>query len=173
MSYCRKNNLPIQVENLINHQINMELSASHVYLALYSFFMNDQQGYPGFAKFFKHSSDEETCHAKKFIDYQNIRGGNVRILAVPIPQFTTINNNTSILYQAIDYALNLEQQVYDSIRLIHNTCNDNGLQVFLDDFIQEQLESQFELGTLLRKLERIGNDGHGLTQIDNEMNKIY
>lgn len=173
MSYCRKNNLSVQVENLINHQINMELSASHVYLALYSFFMNDQQSFPGFAKFFKHASDEETFHAKKFIDYQNTRGGNVRILAVPIPQFTTINNNTSILYQAIDYALNLEQQVYDSIRLIHNTCNDNGLQVFLDDFIKEQLESQFELGTLLRKLERIGNDGHGLTQIDNEMNEKY
>ena len=40
---------------------------------------------------------------------------------------------------------------------------------FLDDFIKEQLEAQFELGTLLRKLERIGNDGHGLTQMDNEM----
>ena len=127
MSYCRKNNLPVQVENLINHQINVELSASHVYLALYSFFMNDQQGYPGFAKFFKESSDEETCHAKKFIDYQNIRGGDVRILGVPMPQFVIQNNNRSILYQAVEFALNLEQQVYDSIVHIHNTCNDNVL----------------------------------------------
>lgn len=173
MSYCRKNNLPVQVENLINQQINMELSASHVYLALYSFFMNDQQSFPGFAKFFKHASDEETCHAKKIIDYQNIRGGNVRILGIPIPNFNSINNNTSILYQAINFSLNLEQLVYDSIINIHDTCNDKGLQVFLDDFIKEQLESQFELGTLLRKLERIGNDGHGLTQIDNEMNEKY
>ena len=169
MSYCRKNNLPVQVENLINHQINVELSASHVYLALYSFFMNDQQGYPGFAKFFKASSDEETCHAKRFIDYQNTRGGDVRILGIPNPQFVIQNNNRSIIYQAVEFALNLEQQVYDSILHIHNTSNDNGLQVFLDDFIKEQLEAQFELGTLLRKLERIGNDGHGLTQMDNEM----
>ena len=26
---------------------------------IYAFFMNDQQGYPGFAKFFQHSSDDE------------------------------------------------------------------------------------------------------------------
>ena len=40
-----------------------------------------------------------------------------------------LNNNRSIIYQAIDFALNLEQQVYDSIVHIHNTCNDNGISV--------------------------------------------
>ena len=35
-------------------------------------------------------------------------------------------------------------------------------------FLKEQLESQFELATLLRKLERIGNDGHGLWNFNKE-----
>ena len=173
MSYCRKNNLSVNVENLINHQINIELSASHTYTALYAFFMNDQQGFPGFAKMFKHSSDEELLHARKFIDYQNVRGGNVRINMLQAPQFFIVNNNTTTLYQAIQFVLNLEQSVYDSILNIRNNCNDSGLEVFLDDFIQEQLQSQFELATLLRKLERIGDDGNGLTLLDEEISKKY
>jgi len=173
MSYCRKYNLSQATEAMINNQINIELSASHTYLALYSFFMNDKQSFQGFAKYFKYCSEEEMIHANKFIDYQNIRGGNVTIRNIPTPQFYLFNNNKSILYQAIEFVLNLEQNVYDSLMNIHRTCNDKGLEVFLDDFIKEQLESQFELATLLRKLERIGNDGHGLTQIDEEMSKKY
>ncbi len=173
MSYCRKNNLSDYIENMINHQINVELSAAHTYTALYAYFMNDQQGFPGFAKMFKHSSDDELQHARKFIEYQNIRGGNVRINMLQAPQFFIVNNNTSSLYQAIQFVLNLEQCVYDSILNIRNNCNDSGLEIFLDDFVQEQLKSQFELATLLRKLERIGNDGTGLTLLDNEILKKY
>ena len=87
------------------------------------------------------------------------------------PQFFIVNN-TSGLYQAIQFVLNLEQSVYDSI-LNYKNCNDSGLEIFLDDFVQEQLKSQFELATLLRKLERIGNDGTGLTLLDNEILKKY
>jgi ferritin len=32
---------------------------------------------PGFAKFFKHNSDEEREHAEKFMKFQNKRGGSV------------------------------------------------------------------------------------------------
>ena len=48
--YCRKNNLSDYIENMINYQINVELSAAHTYTALYAYFMNDQQGFPGSLK---------------------------------------------------------------------------------------------------------------------------
>ena len=115
MSYCRKHNLSPATEGMNNNQINIELSASHTYLALYSFFMNDKQSFHGFAKYFKYCSEEEMMHANKLIDYQNIRGGDVTIRNIPTPQFFILNNNRSTLYQAIDFVLNLEQNVYDSI----------------------------------------------------------
>ena len=149
MSYCRKHNLSPATEGMINNQINIELSASHTYLALYSFFMNDKQSFQGFAKYFKYCSEEEMIHANKFIDYQNIRGGNVTIRNIPTPQFYLFNNNKSILYQAIEFVLNLEQNVYDSLMNIHRTCNDKGLEVFLDDFINEQLENGVPLKNVL------------------------
>ena len=79
MSYCRKHNLSPATEGMINNQINIELSASHTYLALYSFFMNDKQSFHWFAKYFKYCSEEEMMHANKLIDYQNIRGGDETI----------------------------------------------------------------------------------------------
>ena len=47
MSYSRMNNLSDNVMNMINNQINIELSASHIYTALYSFVSNDKLSYPG------------------------------------------------------------------------------------------------------------------------------
>ena len=79
MSICRKNNWPNDLETMINNQINKELYASHVYLSLYSCFLSDSFAYPGMCKYLKSASDEEREHVFKFIEYQNIRGGNTKI----------------------------------------------------------------------------------------------
>ena len=173
MSYSRMNNLPDNVMNMINNQITLELNASHIYTALYSFVNNDKQSYPGFAKFFKKSSQEEMEHAYKFIVYQNFRGGDVIINNLQRPQFILLNDGTSILFQMINFVLNLENQVFNSLKNIKDNCNDSALEIFLDPFLEEQVESQFELATLLRRIERVGNDGTGLNMLDNEMNNKY
>lgn len=173
MSYCRMNNLSDNVMNMINNQISLELNASHIYTALYSFVSNDKQSYPGFAKFFKKSSQEELEHAYKFIDYLNSRGGDVIINNLQRPNFILLNNGSSTLSQVINFVLNLENQVFDSLKNIKDNCNDCALETFLDPFLEEQVESQFELATLLRRIERVGNDGTGLNILDNEMNNKY
>jgi ferritin heavy chain len=43
----------------INRQINMELYASYCYQSMTYYFGRDDVALPGFAKFFKKSSDEE------------------------------------------------------------------------------------------------------------------
>lgn len=43
---------------------------SYVYHALYSYFDRDNIALPGFAKFFKESSDEEREHAELLMKYQ-------------------------------------------------------------------------------------------------------
>ena len=170
MSNCRMNNWSNECEEMLNNQINTELYASHTYNALYSYFLRDSVGFPNMATYFKKAADEETEHARKFIEYQNYRGGEVKIKNIEEPhfQFNETNDN-SVLYQAFNYALNLEQKVYKSILLISNKCNDAGLEDFLDDFIKEQLEAQYELGIKLQQLKHIGKDGHGLVHFSNEM----
>jgi ferritin len=40
-------------------------------------------GLPGFAEFFKNASEEEREHAHLLMDYQNKRGGRVKLLVRP------------------------------------------------------------------------------------------
>tara|TARA_B100000925_G_scaffold291256_1_gene278698 strand:- start:2754 stop:3266 length:513 start_codon:yes stop_codon:yes gene_type:complete len=169
MSFCRLyNNWSESNEEKINKQINMELYASHMYNALYSYFKSDSIGFPGIAEFFKKSADEEMEHARQFMDYQITRGGKVRISAINEPEIS-FKTSDSALYQGIRAAITLEKKVYDSIVKISKECEDVGLEDFLDDFVQEQLKTQYELGIRLRQLNHIGMDGHGLVDYDKNM----
>ena len=109
-------------------------------------------------------------HARKFIDYQNTCGGRVSIETIEKPNFNFDDSlEESIVYQALNLALDLEQFVYESIQKMYKSNPDPGLEDFLDEFTKEQLEGQYQLGVKLRKLKIIGKDGHGLIHFDNEM----
>ena len=55
---------------------------SYVYHALYSYFSRDNVALPGFAAFFKAASAEEREHAEILMDYQNVRGGRVKLASI-------------------------------------------------------------------------------------------
>lgn len=68
-----------ECEAAINEQINIEYNVSYVYHALYAYFDRDNVGLPGFAAFFKAASVEEREHAELLMEYQNKRGGKVKL----------------------------------------------------------------------------------------------
>uniref|UniRef100_A0ACD6AL94 Uncharacterized protein n=1 Tax=Avena sativa TaxID=4498 RepID=A0ACD6AL94_AVESA len=72
-------------EAALNEQINVEYNASYAYHSLYAYFDRDNVALKGFAKFFKESSDEERGHAEKLMEYQNRRGGRVRLQSIVTP----------------------------------------------------------------------------------------
>tara|TARA_Y100000389_G_scaffold129487_1_gene126967 strand:+ start:940 stop:1461 length:522 start_codon:yes stop_codon:yes gene_type:complete len=171
-SHCRKNNWSSNLESSLNQQINMELYASHVYLALSAYFKSDSIEYPGMVKFFKDNSNEEREHADKFIEYQNIRGGMVILDGIQRPNFNFNSNTESILLQAMKYTLELEQLVYENIlNISRNSDMDPAFSDYLDEFLKEQLESQYNIGRLIKQLEHIGNDGYGLWSFDQNLFK--
>lgn len=63
----------------------MECNASYEYHSLYAYFDRDNVALKGFAKFFKESSDEEREHAEMLMEYQNRRGGRVRLQSIVTP----------------------------------------------------------------------------------------
>ncbi|XWS67287.1 hypothetical protein CRYUN_Cryun05aG0274700 [Craigia yunnanensis] len=69
-------------EAAINEQINVEYNVSYVYHSLYAYFDRDNISLEGLAKFFKESSEEERDHAEKLMEYQNIRGGKVKLHSI-------------------------------------------------------------------------------------------
>ncbi|MFG1580539.1 50S ribosomal protein L19e, partial [Staphylococcus aureus] len=80
-----RQNFHVESEAGINKQINMELYASYVYQSMYMYFDRDDVALPGFAKYFKHNSEEEREHAEKLMKYQNKRGGRIVLQDIQKP----------------------------------------------------------------------------------------
>jgi len=60
--------------DLLNEQINVELTAQYSYLRLAHLFQQPHLYYPKFADFFREKSLEEMAHAEDFMNYQTQRG---------------------------------------------------------------------------------------------------
>nr|CAH0112501.1 unnamed protein product [Daphnia galeata] len=166
-SKCRQN-YHEESEASINKQINIELNAHYQYLALASYYDRDDVALKGFAHFFKHSAEEEHEHAEKFMKYQNLRGGRVVLSAINRPAQT----EWATPLAAIEFALNLEKQVNQSLLDLHKVAsghNDSHLSDYLEEhFLEEQVESINKLAKHHTNLVRVG-DGLGVYLYDKEM----
>jgi len=169
VSRCRQN-YHEECEALINKQINMELNASYIYLAMHSFFDREDQALHGFAKFFKKNSDEEREHASKLMKYQNQRGGRVVFQNIAKPAAC----EWASPLEAIEAALALEKEVNQSLLDLHKSADghvDPHLCDYLEsEFLNEQVEAIKELSDLLTKMKRAG-PGLGEHIIDKELSE--
>jgi len=143
-------------EAAINKQINLELYASYVYLSLSHHYERDDVALPGMAKFMSKNSDEERDHAKMFMEYQNKRGGRIRLLPISAPARQEWGN----LLEGLQTALDLEKQVNESILHLLGLADqhkDVHLAGFLEEkFVTEQVEAIKHLGDLITGAKRCG-----------------
>jgi len=100
-----RQNFKEESEALINKQINMEFYASYVYMSMYAYFDRDDQAMPGFAAFFKKSSEEERAHGLKLVEYQNKRGGKVVFQDIARPSATEWGTPLEALEAALELSV--------------------------------------------------------------------
>ncbi|KAJ4840495.1 Enoyl-CoA isomerase/hydratase fer4 [Turnera subulata] len=147
----------------INEQINVEYSVSYVYHAMYAYFDRDNVALKGIAKFFKDSSLEEREHAEKFIEYQNKRGGKVKLQSMlkPLSEFYHADKGDALY--AMELALSLERLNNEKLQNLHKLASDNNdlhLMDFVEsEFLTEQVESIKKLSEYVAQLRRLGK-GH-------------
>jgi len=156
-------------------QINIEYMASYQYHALYSYFSRDQVAFKNIGEFFYKCCVEEREHADTLVKYQIMRGGKVVLenIAKPLLEFNSDNTKSDILL-GFELALQLEQQVYKSLLELHKISDNSHDYQFSDyiesNFLDEQVKAINELASIIGKLRRIGNDGHGIWNFDNTFN---
>ncbi|CAA3009023.1 ferritin-3, chloroplastic-like [Olea europaea subsp. europaea] len=104
----------------INEQINVEYNVSYVYHSMYAYFDRDNVALKGLAKFFKESSEEEREHAEKLMQYQNIRGGRVKLHTITMPpaEFDHIEKGDALY--AMELALSLEKLTNEKLLNLHS-----------------------------------------------------
>lgn len=156
-------------EAAINEQINIEYNISYVYHALFAFFDRDNVGLPGLASHFKHSSEEEREHAEKLMEYQNVRGGQVKLGGIVVPETEFNHPDKGEALYAMELSLSLEKLNFQKLRLLHDvaeTHNDDQMCDFIEsELLAEQVEDIKQVSVYVSQLRRVGK-GHGVYHFD-------
>ncbi|CAA2969728.1 ferritin-2, chloroplastic [Olea europaea subsp. europaea] len=158
-----------ECEAAINEQINVEYNVSYVYHAMFAYFDRDNVALKGLAKFFKESSEEERDHAEKLMEYQNKRGGKVKLQSIlmPLSEFDHVEKGDALY--AMELALSLEKLTNEKLLNLHAVTsrkNDVQLTDFVEsEFLAEQVESIKKISEYVAQLRRVGK-GHGIWHFD-------
>ncbi len=111
---------------------------------------------PGFAKFFKHNSEEEREHAEKLMKYQNKRGGTVVLKDVQRPEKDTWGSGLDALETALALEKNVNQSLLD-VHAVAGSHNDANLCDFLEsEYLAEQVDAIKDMGDKITQLKRAG-----------------
>ncbi|KAI6203472.1 Ferritin [Aphelenchoides besseyi] len=179
-----KQNFSSEVQDGINNQINCELSASYLYLAMSNYCRRTSVAMPGAGAFFLKQSYEEREHAQKLIDYMIARGGKVDLQPLERPMRQKWKN----MLQLFHHSLDLERANNYALLELHKVASKQGdpdvsceravpttcfqFTNFLEEFyLRNQVKEIHDMAVKCIELERIGDNGTGIHIYDNELAK--
>ncbi len=154
-----------KLQDAFNEQINKEFYSEYLYLSMATWF--DAENLPGFANFFKIQTQEEHFHAMKMYDFINERGGRILLKEISKPKvdFESALEIFELAYIHEQYVTKLINELMD----LAIDEKDHATKSFLNWFIDEQVEEEASMDTILGKLKMLGGNGHGMLMIDNEL----
>ncbi|KIY95546.1 ferritin heavy chain [Monoraphidium neglectum] len=153
-------------------QQHIEYSVSYVYHSLYAYFSRDNVALPGFAAFFKAGSEEEREHAELLMDYQNTRGGRVRLSSIMMPEVEFNHIEKGDALYAMELALSLEKLNFTKLRQLHDVADAEG-DAQMCDFVEgallaDQVKSVKQVAEFVSQLRRVGK-GLGVYEFDRKL----
>ncbi len=154
-----------KLENAFNTQINKELYSAYLYLSMQSYFK--KISLDGFAQWMSVQVQEEMAHAQGLYNYVFERGEEVELFAIDKPEGTW--NNTLEVFEAV---LSHEQYVTSLINdliTVAEDVHDRAATNFLGWYIDEQVEEEASVTTVLNKVRLTKDDPRALLLLDKEL----
>ena len=154
-----------KLQDALNQQINHELYSSYLYLAMSAHF--ESVNLPGFARWMKVQSEEETEHGMKFFHYVYERGGKVLLEAIAKPP-ADYKTPIDVMKKVLEH----EKKVTGTIEALYELAlkeKDYAAQVMLHWFIKEQVEEEKNASDIIEMLKAIGDAPAGLAMIDSRV----
>lgn len=139
---------------LLQEQVRNEFTVTQQYTAIAVFL--DNEDLPQLAKFFYRQAGEEREHAMKMVQYFIDRD-----FAVRIPGTDEVRNQFDSPRDAIALALDSERTVTRQVSALVGAARDEGDYLgeqFMWSFLEEQVEEEAIMTTLLRVAERAGDN---------------
>ena len=149
----------------MNEQMKNEFFSGYLYLAMAGYF--EAEDLPGIASWMRVQALEELTHGEKFFYFICEAGGRTDLRGFNAPK-----NDYKSPLDCFEYSLKHENFVTDSINKLMDLArgdNNHAAQIFLQWFVTEQVEEEASFGLILKKLQRIGDDGNGLLRLDEEL----
>ena len=149
----------------LNDQINREFGAAYVYLGMAAYF--EALDLDGFAGWMRAQSEEEWAHGMRIYDHLAARDVPIELGALDEAE-TEYSDPQSVVAEA----LRLEQGTTRSVNALYAQSVDLGdyqAKAMMDWFVNEQIEEEDTLRTLLSQLRIAGDDGAGLLILDREL----
>jgi ferritin len=153
------------MQERMNRHLNYEFQSAKLYLDMAAWF--DAENMPGFSHWMKMQFEEEQQHAVRFYDYILARGGRVLLSATDaLPN--QYDSATDIFQQTLVHEQSITQAINDLYAIAMDE-RDFATQVFLQFFIQEQVEEEKQVTEILETMKRIENNEHAMMMLDREL----
>jgi ferritin len=156
--------IPASVAKALVKQLNLEFQAFYKYLAISSYC--ESLSLNGFARWFAAQSEEERGHAMKIYKYLLDQDADIALLPLTEPKISFKS-----IEDAVATALENEQIVTKAINELAALSikeNDFATRSFLFWFIDEQVEEEAVVRTMLDQVKMVHNSGEGLLMLDRE-----
>ena len=154
-----------KMEKALNGQLNAELYSAYLYLSMAAYF--ESADLAGFANWMRVQDAEERFHAMKFYDYIIERGGRVTLGPIQTPP-----SDWDSPLAVFEATLTHEQKVTGLINDLMDLAReekDNASEIFLQWFVNEQVEEEDNAGKVLGQLKLIEDSPQALFMMDREM----
>lgn len=142
-----------EVMDVLNEQIALEMHASASYLAMASWC--DQRELVNSKAFFYKQAEEEREHGMKIFNFINDAGGAAISPAIPV-----VNNEfeslRAIYETSLDQEIHVTQSIYKCFSKARIT-NDYASEVFLQWFVNEQVEEEDTVRSIIDVFELMGD----------------
>ncbi len=147
-----------------NEQIQHELFSGHLYLSMAAYCSSIDLD--GFGNFFIIQEKEERDHAMKLYHYVNEQGGRVKIYGLEQPT-VDFKSLADVFEQAWEHEKGVTRRL-NAIMDLAVEEKDYATQGLLQWFIDEQIEEEATMLTILREVRLVGDNGQGLLMLDRE-----
>ena len=154
-----------KMEKSFNEQINEELYSAYLYLSMVAYF--ESTNLPGFANWMRVQTQEEIVHAMKFYDYINQRNGRVVLTALADPQIEW-KSPMDAFEAAYKHEMHITAKINELVNLAIEE-KDHAANMFLQWFVNEQVEEEKNPSDIIQKLKLIKNSSEGLYMLDKEL----
>ena len=154
-----------KLRSLFETQIIREMESAYLYLDMSRFYA--LQGLDGFASWFKKQAHEEMEHAEKISEYLLDRDASFVYSDIKLEKVEYKDVKEPLVKQ-----LEHEKKVTALIHNLYSVAEEVGdvaAKVFLNWFVEEQVEEERNAKALIDKIDLVGLGGVAIYQLDKEL----